>query len=279
MDKDLLESKDPELKKNIQRTLQFAATRTPILIHGPWGSGKKTLAKKIHEARASEQPLKFVDCALLTDEKALSSMTGTYVFMNCEHLGAPLQNYLLKLIEDKNSFMGQLIFSTTKTLAELSRDTMVRNDFLLRISIVQVALPALAERREDFDDICLKMFEGVKKQKSAWLGKTLSDDALQFLRHSPWPGNLSELRLVLEQALYRSSVAPWVSLEHFAQAPQDSTASAISLTNNLRDARDAFEKDFISQVLSRTKGNKTQAAKLLGLSREGLRKALNKKAA
>lgn len=184
----------------------------------------------------------------------------------------------------------RLICATNKNLESMIQEKNFRDDLYYRICVVNIRLPALRERREDLPDLVKSIIQKLH-DKRGWKVKELSEEALNQLRSYTWPGNIRELENKIENALLVSGNSLVVKPEHLQLSHVNSTfpARPLVIVDNgnsvdtqyhgmtLKEAKDQFEEQFISAALESTRGNKTETARLLGLSREGLRKILTKK--
>jgi transcriptional regulator with GAF, ATPase, and Fis domain len=222
---------------------------------------------------------------------------GTLFLDEVGELPLQLQAKLLRVLQDKMvSRVGddkrstkvdfRLIVATNRNLDEEVRKQTFREDLFYRVNVVRFKLPPLRERLQDMGELCrsiLRRFE----QERGWAKKELALDAIQRLQDYEWPGNIRQLQNRLESAHILSGEAKKLRAKDF-QLDLDDTAvprrAAEFISQkvkgsedfNLRAAKDEVERQLIIKALERTENNKTQAAKLLGLTREGLRKAMDK---
>ncbi len=278
----------------------MASKSTPIFIFGAAGTGKKTFARHIHTL-SEDRHEKLVEIESREWEKTAPDHfnlypNAFYIFNNCEELTEDAQRFLMRVIEEKSleiegeriAFTGRLLFISSLNPSEILESQKLRHEFFLRVSIFQIHLPDLTDRQEDFAPLTAALFETLKKRKISWREKTLSPEVMPFLAKQKWVANLEELKTCLRLALVRSGERELLTLSDFSSLAEVQVRTPLSVAlyisddaglSSLKVARDEFEQVFIQKALRKTRGNKTQAAKLLGLSREGLRKALNKKAA
>ncbi|MGH8501399.1 MAG: sigma-54-dependent transcriptional regulator [Gammaproteobacteria bacterium] len=289
----------PAIRELKEQALKIAAAERPILLHGETGTGKGVLAKWLHTngPRADET---FVDlnCAGLSHEfletelfghkkgaftGAVADKTGMLevaqrgtVFLDeIGDMGAQVQPKLLKVLEEKRfRRLGEvedrhvdisLIAATHQDLQHLVREQRFRSDLYFRISTIPLTVPALRQRREDISIIA----DALLARLAAELGRNnlrLSPDAEQTLQAYPWPGNIRELRNVLERAtlLSNSDTLKRRDLRFEETAWSDANMPDLDLT--LLEV----ERLHIERVLGAEQGHVDRAAARLGIPRSSL---------
>jgi len=291
-----------ELRARIEAA---AATETVVLLHGPVGSGRELAARVIHESgpRAGK-PLVVVPCAALTAQLAESELFGhekgaftgataahvglieranggTVLFAEIGELPLPVQAKLLRFLEERAiQAIGsaelrpvdvRVIASTRDDLSSLVRAGAFREDLYFRLRVLAIDVPPLAARGTDV----LVLAEHFLKELAAELGKptpSLAPDARDALLGHTWAGNARELRNCLRGALVFASEGT-VEAKHLdltrAEASDVKPARGTLKAAVSRTVRET-ETRIIAETLARCGGNRTQAAKELGLSRRGL---------
>jgi two-component system response regulator GlrR len=179
----------------------------------------------------------------------------------------------------------RVIIATNKDLAEQVKKGLFRDDLFYRIHVIPIYLPPLRERKEDIvplvEHFLKKCGQQMKKEVEG-----ITPDALRKIMLYDWPGNVRELENTIEYAVamtqkdvitddYILQTKPG-SLEGDKGLPQDKPVNSEESLKPLKDARDAFERDYLVQVLSMTEGNVSQAAKLAGKYRADLYDLLKK---
>ncbi|MFS4457763.1 sigma 54-interacting transcriptional regulator [Bdellovibrio sp. HCB2-146] len=189
--------------------------------------------------------------------------------------------------EPPKSVDFRLICATNKNIEQQIQNEKFREDLFYRINVVNLVIPPLRERKGDIPELAYVIMEQLY-QKRGWKLRTISDEAMSALIEYNWPGNIRELenkiesaclsardRAVLEPDDFQFRSKPALSL-----VPKESEDPFKRFENmSLKEAREAFEAEMISRVLQGSLGNKSEAARRLGVSREGLRKILSKRAA
>jgi DNA-binding NtrC family response regulator len=276
----------------------------PVLIQGETGSGKGVLARWLHEQGARrEEPFVDLNCAGLSrefleselfghargaftgaiaDKKGLFEVAhkGTLFLDEIGDFDLSLQPKVLKVLEDKRfRRMAEvtdrqvdvfLIAATNHDLQRLVREGKFRSDLYFRISTIPIALPPLRERREDVPQLATRLQE----QLSRDLGRPelrLSRGAFEALQGYSWPGNLRELRNILERAVLRAE-GPEIQAGdlRFADTLAVSPASPGSPMESGGTTLAQMERLQIEKVLTEERGKVVNAARRLGIPRSTL---------
>ncbi len=289
-----------ELSEKARRVLE---SERPVLIQGETGSGKGVLAAWLHaNGPRSEEVFLDLNCAGLTRELletelfghekgaftgAIASKTGLFETANggtlfLDEIGdvdVQVQPKLLKVLEggafrrlgdvrDRRADVW-LVAATHQDLSRLVEEKQFRSDLYYRISTIPLRLPPLRERTEDLPSLA----EHFLRRVAGEIGRrppSLSAGALRRLRAHSWPGNIRELRNVLERAVLLTS-AETLEADDLgfdpSLAPGDPQASASPAAGTtLREA----ERTLIERALGEERGNVGRAAQRLGISRSSL---------
>jgi transcriptional regulator with GAF, ATPase, and Fis domain len=198
----------------------------------------------------------------------------------------------------------RIVAATNRDLAAMIAHKTFREDLYYRINVVRFHLPPLRERKGDVPELVRFVLDHFLVERG-WRPKTLSPAALERLAQFEWPGNIRQLQNKLENAMILSGdrkelrpedfqldpsgVAPSAPTRALTLVPSSTSSDAPGenavaeggrvLDFNLRRAKELFEHRLIERALVETAGNKSEAARLLGITREGLRKALLRKVA
>ena len=277
------------------------ASETPVLIYGPTGAGKGVLASWLHtNGLRAQEPFVDINCASLSREfletelfghrkgaftgalndkpGLLEVADGGTVFLDeIGDMDLAVQPKLLKVVE-QGSFrrLGEvqdrhvdvrLIAATHHDLGALVRQKKFRDDLYFRINAFPLHVPALKDRREDIPLLAESILERLARD----LGQkrvAISEDAERVLCRYDWPGNIRELRNVLERGLLRSHGvvldAPAIVM------PADVSASASPPIARRGGTLDDVERDYIEQVLREEHGLIDRVATRLGVSRSAV---------
>ena len=281
-----------------------------VLVRGESGTGKGVVARAIH-ARGSRraQPFMSVNCASLPDNLVESELfgheagaytdaremkrglveiahNGTIFLDEIGDLAKPLQAKLLHFLEThefrrvggvRNLEVDvHVVTATNRDLEEAVATGDFREDLFYRLNVLPVTIPPLRERPEDVAPLATHFVETLCRE----LGqppREIAPDAMEALEDYSWPGNVREMENVLERVLLLEDA----TVIRHAHLPAEfhgrlaAREKAFVLPAGGFDL-EQIEREFISQALDRTNGNKTQAARLLGLSRDTLRYRLEK---
>jgi DNA-binding NtrC family response regulator len=302
-----------ELKRRVRNVAQAEPAGDgelppSVLITGETGTGKEIVARACHfESRRRSRPFVEVNCASIpanlleselfghergafTDARArktglFEAADGGSIFLDeIGEADLAVQAKLLKVLEDHRiRRVGstvdrrvdvRVIAATNRDLEKRSQEGAFRADLLYRLRVISLALPPLRARGEDIA-LLANAFLGKAARRYGKPGLVMSSDALEKLRLYPWPGNVREMRNVLEQTVLLAAektvqpddiVLPDVAPDRGAAAP--GAGESLELA--------AVERDLIRQALAQCAGNVTQAARQLGISRDTLRYRMGK---
>ena len=285
-----------------QVMLLAGSDRTTVLITGESGTGKGWVARLIHRLSARrDAPFVDVNCAGLsatfldselfghekgafTDAKELKqglfevADRGSLFLDEIAELAGELQPKVLKALEDK-SFrrLGgtrelvvdvRLIAATNHDIAEAVRTGRFREDLYYRLNVIPLHLPPLRERTRDDRLALLKRLFADLRAELPESPADISSEALERLLAHPWPGNIREMRNVLERALIVGRGAERLGPEHltaeFGRRAGEPLASVQTVS------LEEVERRHIEKTLRRHRGNRTRAAEELGISRATL---------
>ncbi|MDG0817693.1 sigma-54-dependent Fis family transcriptional regulator [Bdellovibrio svalbardensis] len=182
----------------------------------------------------------------------------------------------------------RLICATNKNIERQIQEEKFREDLYYRINVVNLVVPSLRDRKGDIPELAGVIIEQLH-QKRGWKRRSISDEAMLRLVEYNWPGNIRELENKIEAACLSARDRATLLPEDFQFRTTPSLVVVPSMASedlfkrfenmNLKEAREVFEAEMIQRVIQSALGNKSEAARRLGLSREGLRKILTKKVA
>lgn len=256
----------PAMRAVIEQARRVAATGETVLLLGESGTGKSVLARAIHHAspRAS-MPLVEVLGVGLTDvalgTHAEAARGGTLVLDEIGELPAESQARLLRVLQDGST---RVVASTNRDLKAEVAAGRFREDLYYRLAVVPLEVPALRDRAGDIP--------GIVRARLAARGAAedrISPAALDAIAAHSWPGNVRELDNALARALVIAGSEP-ITVEHLP------ALSAAKATPDIDDllvvgfSIDDHERRLIQGALVKAGGNKTRAAKLLGITRRRL---------
>lgn len=295
----------------------FGQTDSSVLITGETGTGKDMVAEAIHEASERNRgPFIKVNCGALPETLLESEMFGhkkgaftgavadkpgrirlakggTLFLTEIGDLPLSLQVKLLTFLDDKIVYpLGtakgyhvdvRVVAATHRNLEQMVKEGRFREDLLFRLNVVRVQLPPLRERGKDVEllmDYFLKLYSGRFKKKITGV----SDEARRVLTGYPYPGNVRELRNIVEYAA-NICQGETISQDHLPvyllHAPEDDSETKDQAADYVASARDkipkaeevnwtAIEKDMIVDALVKARGKRGRAAEILGWGRSTL---------
>jgi len=288
----------------LQQAKQVANSDFSILIYSQSGTGKELLAKAIHQAsNRKNKVFTAINCAAIPEQLLESELfghiKGAFTGAERNHQGLfqatnggtlfldeigdmPLsfQVKLLRVLQEREvrpvgstqavKVDVRIISATHVNLTNAIKANTFREDLYYRLNVVELELPTLAQRREDIP-LLVQYFLNQAVARSNVPIKSISQEAMELLISAPWPGNIRQLQNVIEQSIALSS---------------ESVISANLVKNALRDdstqfpsfqqARDHFERDYLSKLLKITAGNVSQAARIAQRNRTEFYKLLNR---
>lgn len=294
---------------------QVAPTRATVLIQGESGTGKELAAQAIH-ALSGRPKQKFVavHCAALSAQLLESELFGhergaftgaverrigrfeqanggTIFLDEIGEIDSATQVKLLRVLGEDRTFerVGgnapikvdvRLVAATNKNLAKLVEEGKFRDDLFFRLSVVQVTMPPLRQRKEDIP-LLVRAFLKQFAEENGKPVPEMTPEAMDALLRYDWPGNVRKLRNVVENCVVMTS-GPKIGLRNIPSEVRDASNGGGTLASskfippkgskyNLHET----EHRLILQALEETGGNVTQAAKKLGISRRTLHRKIN----
>jgi DNA-binding NtrC family response regulator len=299
----------PPMRELFQTIRRVAASRATVLLQGESGTGKELVARAIHDlGERADQPFVAVNCAALPDPlieselfghergaftdarerrigKFETAAGGTLFLDEIGELGISVQAKLLRALQEKQiERLGgsvpievdvRVVAATNRDLEADVAEGRFRADLFYRINVVPIALPALAERREDIRRLAEHFLAAARAEADR--GPTrIARDAIAALERYAWPGNVRELENAIARAV---ALAEGEVLEIADLPPAIVRASELErLGDSVRsgrlgfdDALGNFEKTLIVEALARADGNQTRAAEQLQITRRSLK--------
>jgi two-component system response regulator HydG len=291
-----------EMCKVFEAIAKVAPISATVLITGESGTGKELVARAIHYSspRASA-PFVPVNCGGIPEELLESELFGyvkgaftgatesragffqtadggTIFLDEISDTSPSMQIKLLRVLQDKEVCMVgarrtrkvdvRILAATNKNLTSLVKRGVFREDLFFRLNVLTIAIPPLRQRGNDISlltrHIATKFAEELDKPTPRF-----SDNALQVLRNYYWPGNVRELENVIQRLVVMTDG----ELVEIPDLPSLMRFSALRETGLNRTLAEV-EAEYIGNVLASVDGNKTQAAKILGIDRKTLREKL-----
>lgn len=299
-----------QMIKLIQLAQNIACSKATVLIRGESGTGKELFAKLIHQSSSrKDKPFIAVNCAALPEglleselfgyEKgAFTGATtrkegkfglaneGTILLDEISEMPLSLQAKLLRVLQEQEvdrvggrkpvSIDVRVIATANKDLRKMAREGQFREDLYHRLNVIPLIIPSLKERQEDIP--LLADFFIKKYGSEIGYGKiTMSEEALACLSKYSWPGNVRELENTMHRALLLASGEPIVP-RHLGLEIEEKEKSDINETGEMFRVGmtvSEMEKQLICKTLQELKGNRTYAAKALGISIRTLRNKIH----
>ena len=296
--------------------MKVAPTGSRIMISGPAGSGKEVIARLVHEnSYRSGGPFVVVNSAMMRPESLEMELfgteqgypdansprrigtferahSGTLFFDEVADMPLETQGKMVRVIQEQTfERVGgdarvevdvRVISASNRDLAEEINAKRFREDFFYRLNVVPILMPALRDRREDIPQLA-RHFMQRAAESSGLPPREIAEDAMAVLQSCEWPGNVRQLRNVIEWLLIMS---PGTSEDVVTAAmlPLELGAAASGMTSNqwtgeimalpLRDAREVFEREYLTTQLSRFGGNISRTAQFVGMERSALHRKL-----
>ncbi|HKD27806.1 MAG TPA: sigma-54 dependent transcriptional regulator [Xanthobacteraceae bacterium] len=300
--------------QHLRQTIdKVAPTNSRILIVGPSGAGKELTARTIHalSSRAAG-PFVVINAAAITPERmeielfgteqldgrgrkigALEEAHGGTLFIDeISDMPRETQNKILRVLVEQTFLRAggtmrvevdtRIITSTARNLEEEIAVGRFREDLFHRLSVVPIRVPPLTERREDVAALVEHFMEQIS-QATGLPKRRIGDDAMAVLQTHDWPGNVRQLRNNVERLMILAGGDPDAVITA-DMLPPEVGSMVPSMPNGsggehlmgmpLRDAREAFEREYLRAQISRFSGNISRTAEFVGMERSALHRKL-----
>jgi DNA-binding NtrC family response regulator len=293
------------IRKIYETIEKVAKTDASVLILGENGTGKELVARAIHRhSRRMKKTFISVDMGAipetLFESELFGYVKGAFTDAKSDHAGKfeiasggtlfldeignlsiPMQAKLLRVIETQQvtrigsnkliPFDIRLICATNRPIPEAVANKEFRQDFLYRINTMEIYLPPLRERQEDIPLLVTYFIEQFAKKYHRDV-PLIEKDALQKLQSYSWPGNIRELRHTIERTMIMSDTSNLNAVDFLLTIKENSINDLSPENYNLVE----IEKSIIKKILHKHKGNITNAARVLGLTRTSLYRRMEK---
>ena len=295
--------------------LKVAPTGSRVLITGPPGSGKEVVARVLHQgSRRSGAPFVVLNCATMNPDRMESELFGTEAgaegpdspskvgTFERAHGGTLLldevadmppetQGKIVRVLQAQNfERVGgdrrvevdvRVIASTNRDLPKLIAEGRFREDLFYRLNVVPIRVPALRDRRDDIP-LLIEAFMTRSAELAGLPPRQLSEDGIAALQAYDWPGNVRQLRNVMDWILIMAPGdagdpvnADMLPPDIGAIAPMSSDQSSTEImTLPLREAREVFERQYLEAQINRFGGNISRTASFVGMERSALHRKL-----
>jgi len=308
----------PKIKTVIKMVQKVAPTDSTVLVYGESGTGKELIARAIHaNSRRKDKVFFAVDCGTLSgnlleselfghskgaftgahrDKEGIFKMAhnGTVFLDEISNISLEVQGKLLRFIETREFLpLGsertqkvdiRLIFATNRDLKEMVRQASFREDFYYRIYVYPISLPPLRERRTDILPIAYHFLREFSKSMGKDV-KGFDNETVSWLTRYAWPGNVRQLRNVVERAVILCETDQITGrelpladdIEQLMEDIPETNEELKSLKKKVRQkAADRVEKNFLLNALTRNDWNVTRAAERVGLQRTNFQNLMKK---
>ncbi len=297
-----------QLKSQIEK---IAPTNSRVFVTGEGGTGKEVVAKTIHNlSMRKNNPFMVINCAALHPERLEEELFGVYkdgdsqkgvlelanggtLFLD-EVADMPLETQakILRVLQDNQihpvgtqdtiDIDVRFLASTNKDLEEVIKSGDFREDLYYRLNVVTLNIPPVRQRKEDIQPLINHFLENFSLQ-TGQIKRVLAKDALDKLQTYQWPGNVRQLKNMMEwitimtpspdqkAELTKEDLPP----EFSGTAKSSSEEPEFDYTNQpLREAREIFEKTYLNAQIKRFNGNVSQTAEFVGMERSALHRKL-----
>lgn len=297
----------PVMRQVYETISKVADAQSTVLIQGDSGTGKELVARALHEgSRRSGGPFIAVNCAaipasLIESElfghvkgaftgaaesrrgKFEAATGGTLLIDEIGEMPYEMQSKLLRAIETgsitplgSNKELDcdvRLLASTHRDLPAMIRNNEFREDLFYRLNVVNIQLPPLRDRQSDIPLLTQVFVKMICEENNRPL-KTISPESMLRLQRYEWPGNVRQLRNVLEGMIIMTP-EDHIDIEHLPE-PVRETSGAASLESVISACMPlaAIEREVICRTLERTGGNRTETSKILGVSSRTLQRRI-----
>ncbi|MBU8924790.1 two-component system response regulator GlrR [Enterobacter hormaechei] len=297
-------TRSPVMLRLLEQARMVAQSDVSVLINGQSGTGKEILAQAIHNASPrSKNAFIAINCGALPEQLleselfghargaftgAVSSREGLFqaaeggtLFLDeIGDMPAPLQVKLLRVLQERKvrplgsnrdiDINVRIISATHRDLPKVMARNEFREDLYYRLNVVNLKIPALAERAEDIPLLANHLLRQAADRHKPFV-RAFSTDAMKRLMTASWPGNVRQLVNVIEQCVVLTS-SPVISDALVEQALEGENTALPTFA----EARNQFELNYLRKLLQITKGNVTHAARMAGRNRTEFYKLLSR---
>jgi DNA-binding NtrC family response regulator len=299
----------PALRAVYRVIEQAAPTAASVLVYGESGTGKELVAKTIHQLSGrAKHPFLAINCAAIPESLLENEIfghergaftgaldrrpgcfelahTGTLFLDEISEMSPAIQAKLLRVLQERTvrRLGGQkelpvdvrLIAATNVDPAKAVQQGKLREDLYYRINVIGIAVPPLRDRTQDIPLLVENFISEFNAQNGKSV-RTIAPDAARLLHRYSWPGNIRELRNVIERAVILTG-GDFIEVEHLPSdlsGPPPPSIQTVGLTPGM--TVDEAERRLIELTLAHTRDNKTRAAEILGVTVKTLHNKLKR---
>jgi two-component system response regulator FlrC len=277
-----LSSVDRQVNELLSLAETVAKSKASVLILGEFGTGKRSLARFIHEKSArSGRPFFMMNCretAIGEQEVLFKSLEeqargSTLVLAEVWKLSPSVQMRLLDLLQSGADI--RIIATSSRSVSNLVRNGDFKEELFYRLNVVNLKIPSLQERLGDIEAIARRFVARIASEQGK-PGLDLSEESVLLLNSHRWPGNIRELESVCERAVLLAQGNEIRAKDIQFQVAQESKGQMDAATTAWRPGKtlDEIERNVILEALKHFSGNRTHTAKALGISIRTLRNKL-----
>ncbi len=290
---------------------KVAGANSRVMFTGDAGAGKEIAARMLHKLSArKDMPFMALNCAIMLPETLEEELFGvedaqgvkkgvleqanggTLLLDEVSDMPLETQSKIVRILQEQKftRLKGRepvqvdvrIVASTARNMAEAIKNGHFREDLYYRLNVVPIAVPPLRQRREDIAPLA-EHFVKLYSKQSGQPARAVTESAVIAMQNYDWPGNVRQLRNIIEwvmimggadkEPIEKKHLPPEVTGE--VQAGESRAAAMQDyLTYPLREAREAFERDYLDKQLSRFGGNISKTAAYVGMERSALHRKL-----
>ncbi|HEX6909268.1 MAG TPA: sigma-54 dependent transcriptional regulator [Longimicrobium sp.] len=298
--------RSPEMIEIFKLIGRLAGTRTPVLIRGETGTGKELVARAIHDHSPwAAEPFVAINCTAVAESLLESELfghvkgsftgavadrrgrfelaeSGTVFLDEIGDTSVAFQAKLLRVLQEGEFYpvgaerprvtRARVVAATHRPVEELIGRGAFREDLYFRLRVVEIRIPPLRERRTDIPLLAQHLLARAAAELRKEV-RVVPPAVMELLRAHDWPGNVRELENAMMRAVVLAQ-GPALRVEDFALAGPPAGGAAPGDAGS--DSLDDVERSHVMRILSRSGGNKSQAARVLAISRPRLDRILTR---